>query len=263
MYLLDNSALDGIPTTDLLRAGSLAPLCVPEVLFYELLTTRDAIRRARLFRKLAALRGALRFTGSIGQLLRVEDRTGRPSRIVQDAEPLGEWPFMQELQEEGVQIPDRIAPALAEWRQRVQGEVVAFRQRAISLVDMLPELAAISPRTSVEVIRNLQARMGGDSPIVAEVVWELQDDAQRRAGSGPNWLGYRMVQAQLIWTLQRLRDHGRRKGVEQHNNLENTVCDIEYATMASQANCLLTRDDGLARLFQAMGTAGIVKREVD
>lgn len=263
MYFLDNSALQGIATAELLRAAANAPLCVPEILFYELLTTAEPRRRAMLFRKVSALREHLHFAGSIGHLLRMEDERRRPSRLVADAEgDLPSWPFIQQLQIEEAAIPQPIRNVVEEWTEKLRAEVRGFRQRAISLMTIFPELGTVNPQCAPAAIETLRHRLGGDSEVVREVVWHLQDESQRRAGTGPEWIGYRMTQAQLVWTLESLAAHGTAEGIEQRNNLENTICDIEYATLASQCSLFLTRDEPLTRLFGAMQSGVPVLRDV-
>jgi hypothetical protein len=255
--LLDKSRLHGLSTARLLEIAQSAELCLPEVLFYELLTTH-ARDRAVQFRKLHALREHLHFTGSVGHLIRVEEQHGRPARIVEDAEcAMPTWVFQEALCDAAIPIPDPIAAELRSWQEAVKQRVRMFRQRAVDVPGLFPALRGLKSGQGAEIVADVRAGLIEHSPFVCELLETLSNSRHQAKTTGPAWMAYRMLQAELLWCIDNFHRYGPDDLSEEAlAGFENTACDVEYATVACQADFFLTSDVAMSELFRSM-RAGI------
>ncbi|WP_162348437.1 hypothetical protein [Pseudoxanthomonas gei] len=246
--VLDKSGFQSLSLSRLQCIGERSELLIPESLIYELLTTDERLK-AGLFVKLRGLREVAHFSGSIGHLLRLEVGRGIPSVVGTDAEAaLPELLFFGE-----VPLQDPVSQLIVEeWREKIGQEVRGFRARVATMTTIFPELAGLRPTQGAAIVAGIFNQLSGDSDTVREVFAHLADEDQRGAGTGPQWLGYRLVQAELLWVLDNFHKFGDDDAAVAAIDFENTVVDKEYAVIGSNADLLLTNDRRLIELFNHM-----------
>lgn len=251
--VLDKSALFG------LRSERIRALCaehdvwMPEVLFYELLTC-DAEQRARLFRKLHAMENPLSLIANGGFLFGRELEFGRPTEIIKDSALNGvRWIFNKKLGDPKW-IPTDSLSDISDWHASMAIQVADFRERAsLTAHAFFPDLRDVrgGERQRVEPF---QRELGGNSDIVRYIYTQLAESNGQTPPPdlGPQWMGFTLLQAQLIWGLDHISRYGAGNFDCQVASIENTFCDTEYAAIASHADALLTNDGQLAELFALM-----------
>lgn len=249
--VIDKSALHAMSTDRFHALCRDHEVWMTEVLFYELVTTSGA-NRAALFRKIGAGEHRLRLTTNSGYLLGRELDRGSPVDMMRDSGLEGiQWVFNPCLQDSNW-IPEDHMPDLVEWRGDTARRVDWFRERAAGVAHaFFPDLQDISPG-ELERVALAQKELGGDSARIRQIHQQLTAGLQTGADFGPNWLTYRALQAQLLWSLDHIARYGAGDFDAYSPRLENTYCDAEYATIACFADALLTRDNNLARLFGVM-----------
>jgi hypothetical protein len=250
--VLDKSALFGLSGARVRALCAEHEVWMPEVLFYELLTTGNE-ERALLFAKIGAGENPFHLISNAGYLWGRELASRRPTQPVADSGLQAiRWVFNARLREAGFD-PVAQLPDVAAWRAHIQERALGFLERAQAVAAVFfPDLVDLRggdlPR-----VRAIQATLGGDSARVREIYADLAaaNDEAVPDGFGPNWMGYRLLQAQLLWALDHIARYGAGPGLTPRE-LENTFCDAEYGAIAAHADCLLTRDRGLADQFRIM-----------
>lgn len=251
--VIDKSALRALPTTRIHTLCQQHDIWMPEILFYELLTC-DAQQRAMLFRKICPRENPMRMTGGRGYLFGRELANNRPVHVVDDSELNGvRWVFNPALQDPAWDPVGNLQD-IAEWRAHIARRVTEFRDRAAFTAHaFFPELSNTQPG-ELERVADAQQRLSGESPLVLEIFSKLAEDNGERVpdGFGPHWMGFRLLQAELLWSLDHIARYGAGITDAPMPRLENTYCDIDYAAIAAFADGLLSNDANVLRLFRLM-----------
>lgn len=170
--VLDKSALFG------LSAARVRDLCaghdvwMPEVLFYELLTTGNE-ERALLFTKIGVGQNPFHLISNAGYLWGRELAAGRSTQPVADSGlEAVRWVFNPRLRDADFN-PVAELPDVRAWQAHIQERALGFLERAQAVAAVFfPELVDLRggdlPR-----VRAVQATLGGDSARVREIYSEL------------------------------------------------------------------------------------------
>jgi hypothetical protein len=226
---------------------------MPEALFYELLTCAAA-ERAMLFRKIGVGENPLSLTANGGFLFGRELEFGRPTQVIRDSALNNvRWIFNAGLRDPEWAPRDSLQD-LDQWQADMARQVNAFRERAgLTAHAFFPELRDVrgGERGRIEPVLH---ELGGDSDIVRQIYAHIAESNGQIVppGFGPQWMGFTLLQGQLIWSLDHISRYGAGNIDGPMAGIENTFCDIEYAAIAAHADALLTRDGPLTRLFRLM-----------
>ncbi|MFD0740500.1 hypothetical protein ACFQZQ_14545 [Lysobacter koreensis] len=249
--VIDKSALFGLPAQRIDAICREHEVWMPEVLFYELLTT-DPAQRARLFRKIPRRERPFVLVGDGGFLFGRELEYGRPVDVVRDSgmEEV-RWIFNERLGEEDW-FPEEYRGALDEWRTAMNASIESFRERAAFTTHaFFPELNNLR-NGQIDRIQAIQRELSGNSARVREIYGAVTEanGAAVPADFGPNWIGYRLIQAELMWALEHAARYGTGIVDAPMPRLENYVCDLKYAVVASMADAFICHDVIACRLFR-------------
>lgn len=207
-----------------------------------------------LFRKIGTSENPLRLVADGGYLFGRELVLKRPIDVVQDSELNGiRWVFNERLKDPNWQPEENMAD-IAEWRADMAGRVERFRERAAFTAHaFFPDLVDVRGGQLARVIA-VQQELSGDSRLVREIfaVVARANDHEPPEGFGPEWIGYRLLQAQLMWSLDHIARYGSGIVDAPMPRLENTYCDADYATIAAHADVFLSADANAVRLFGLM-----------
>lgn len=221
---------------------------MPEVLFYELMTC-PPVERASLFRKIGAEERPIELVSNPGWLFGREMTLGRKCHPVLDSELNGvRWIFNAGLVQSEFVFPEKVQTDIVQWRARKAEAVASFVERSSAVSGFIPSLKGLKAGARGDIVRSVLNELGGDSAAVREVHSQLAAHAGENIPPefGPDWIGFRLLQAELIWAVDNMSRYGDGVIAVPMKDLENTVCDIEYAVIASKADVLLTRDKRLA-----------------
>lgn len=250
--VIDKSVLRALPLAQFLSLRERHQLLMTEALFYELMTC-DPPQRAQLFRKIGGDENPLGVVPNPGFLWGRELAHGAPIDSASAAE-LNQfrWIFNPGLSDPNYALPDAVEAELVGWREHRAGEVRAFLKQAATIPEMFPNMQGVGSGASPEMVEEILRSLSGDSIAVREFFTLLAASSGERvpAGFGPDWVGYRSLQAQMIWAVDARWKHG--ENLERAKATENTVCDMEYAVAAAHADGLLSQDKALVRLTQLM-----------
>lgn len=251
--VLDKSALRALPTRRIRTLCAEHEIWMPEILFYELLTCDD-VQRAALFRKINPVENPLKLIAGRGYLFGRELERRRPVDAVGDSELNAvRWIFNIQLQDPDWKPVDNLRD-IADWRAHVSRRVDAFRERAAFTAHaFFPELSDIHPGEQ-QRIHAAQEQLSGDSALVRNIFEQLAIDNSESVpvDFGTAWMGYRLLQGELLWSLDHIARYGAGITETPMPRLENTYCDIDYAVIATFADGLLSNDTDVLRLFRLM-----------
>lgn len=251
--VLDKSALRALPTARIRELCAAHEIWMPEILFYELLTC-DHQQRAALFRKINPVDCPLKLIGNRGYLFGRELEHRRPVNPVDDSELNGvRWIFNPRLQDPEWEPVDNMRD-IADWRAHVADRVGEFRERAaLTAHAFFPDLSDVRPG-EMQRIYEAQQQLSDDSIKVREIFEYMATDNGETvpADFGPAWMGYRLLQGELLWALDHIARYGAGISEAPMPRLENTYCDIDYAVIATFADGLLSNDANVIRHFQLM-----------
>lgn len=221
--------------------------------------TADQAVRARCFTKLrdAEHEGAipLDLLPNVGALLRFECETQQPSTPLRGMRMVDRFTFGEKAVADDFRLSAEQIEALREWRDSYDPD--EFQVRSRTVLDLHPDLRSL---TGGELRGRLQ-EIGEN--LSADQVLEFYE-AVRPSGFpavdriDENWAVYRFVQVQLLAALDFVERHGPSAAQINIDKLENSLHDYEYATVASLAGGLASRDRPLVDLFRRARPDGIV-----
>lgn len=250
--VIDLSALRALPAARVSALCATHEVWAIEGLIYELMTTEDHTGRAGAFRKIQQNLNSIQLIADSGYLWGKELQLNRPVDPVVDSE-MGAVTWLSDPRlQDPLFRPLTAIPDVIEWRNEMQRRVTNFGARTRGVAEsFFPELVGLraGDRARIEpVLRDLC----GDSDLLIRLYWRLAQAVGEVVpeGFGQEWMGYRLLQAQLVWALDHISRYGEGVGAVDAPRLENVYCDVEYAAVAAHADALLTFDALQARLFR-------------
>jgi len=239
--VIDKSSLFAMSGQVFERLCNEHDVCLPEVFFYELLTTTP-LQRARLFRKVART------------LMEREIAMQRPVDIVIDSALQAiDWIYDERLQDEALN-PDEYLEPLGLWREDIAERLRRFRGRVERMVQHgfigIADVVAGDRRR----LNPLTLRLAEDDDSIRRLftdIWRLSRQLEAPANFGPEYVGFSLLRSELLLTLELVATFGAAAAAD-NPSLENSYCDSEYAAIASHADAFLTRDRQLAGIFRLL-----------
>lgn len=266
--ILDKSYLDGETSEKVFSLCERHTVMMPDVLFYELLTTDD-VSRVRCFSKIPRRENPLVLIPNVGQYLRFEMERKTPCYPIHMLQEDIQYKFNDSLREKGFVL----SPELQLLRQKHEAEVKEdtkrFVSRSFEVLGFFKETEGLDNTAVVDQVESLIDRVATDHRLVQrlyDIVIPAGDQyfpyrvAPERLGK--KWAIYRWVQTQIIYGLMFFKKY--KGGVPATpsdkfwRGAEHDMIDAHYVLLGSLVGAIATRDHTIRDIFKKICPKGFV-----
>lgn len=248
--VLDKSYLDAASPKAIGRLCDSHTVLMPDVLFYELMTTRDESRR-KCFNKLPGKPNPVTLIPNVGFLMRFE----RENRV--PCVPLSEhrlditYVFNRKLGEGNFVFEGEVLDTLKAQIQAVEVGTKEFIERSMMVHQFFPELNGISCRDFLVVIETARRKIASNADFVREIyasliVNEAPPDSLDPGLLDERWAWFRWVQCHILSGLRIFAEYQGRIPKDAGTNFwiraEHSMHDVEYVIHGALAGGLASDD---------------------
>lgn len=259
--ILDKSYLEGASRTAIHKLMERRTLVICGALFYELLDTSPK-QRTRCFGKLPAIDNPLLLVDHVGELMRNEVQTRKPSGLPSTHALPIRYRFNPSLLNETYQLPPEASEAMQEELQDLNSEAVRLVDLSESSPSMFPELLKGSDAMRAEALADAEASVADPASLLPLYEQLSSPDPSRPFPrvTGPEWAHFRWLQVQMLFSVDlHVRYQGRLRASLTPNvleKLEHDVHDAQALALGILEGALATREEKLARWFKLLKPDG-------
>ena len=222
---------------------------MPEALFFELLTCSPAVR-ARCYAKFPANDNPVALMPIVSELLKVEQKTGRPARPVYAHRLLKEsFRFNAKLAADNFEFTTGHRRGIARWRRDVAEDSDRHAVLCRTIHRIFPGIVGKSGRARASDIVNARWTVANRPRMVREA---CQTFGRRLFPQAPNfdgrWVFFRWMQVHLLACLKHAETHGIDAPPRDRQKLEHDVIDMQYQILGSLVGRLASRDGNVKRV---------------
>lgn len=269
--LIDKNVVQGFSQADFAALGERYTLLMPDVLFFEMLSTPDPRERAQYFGKLPRRDNPIVMVDHIGAHLQEELTLHRPSARP-SAHPLPmPYRFHPRLRDPAFVLPDEVQAKIAEHRRALARRRIRMVERALlmgAIVQQRMQRERENQPQAIAVLRVQATSLAGARDLLAHVAAvpdkELTMPALETLDT--SWALVRHTQTMAVFSLDlfsrqgsNLRDDAylaRRAG-----DLDHDALDFEYLALAVHEGAFATRERKLRALFRELRPDGLLLPE--
>jgi hypothetical protein len=264
--LIDKNILQGWPEKRIQELASRYELLMPDVLFFELMSTNPQAR-ARCFRMLPEGHNPIVLVDHIGAHLKYELAHGIPMGRPSDHPLEMKYRFHPELRNVTYTLPDEVVAQIAEENEALRERVKDFIERALTVENMVKRIIEaddLSQPAAIEQLRQealdlriVRSFMEGFEPPEGELA--LPDLAVADETSAI----LRHTQAHLLFAIDAWHRYGKLLQKEPmsekfYTSLEHDVLDAEYLALAVLEGSFATEERKLRTMFRQLCPGGLL-----
>jgi hypothetical protein len=263
--ILDKSYLEGASRAAIQELMERRTVLMCGALFYELLDT-TAKQRTRCFAKLPAVENPLVLVDHVGELMRKEVETRRPSGLPSQHAIAIRFRFNPALLSETYELPPEAREAMQEEVQDLSSEAQRLVDLSESSPSMFPDLLKGNGETRVKAGVDAEASIANPESLLPFYKQLSSPDPSRPFPpvTGPEWAHFRWLQVQMLFSIDlHVRYQGRLRANLTKNvlvKLEHDVHDAQALALGVLEGALATREEKLARWFKLLKPNGELVR---
>lgn len=257
--VLDKSYLQGSSKHEIHRICSHYQLIMPEVLFLEILTTKEE-SMVKCFKKFPQIENPVALVPNVGTLVRYETEKNEPCSPIEKQFLKIRYVFNKRLAENKFVFTDQQKDALNEWEKSTTGNTGGFIEKAIVTDGWFPELSNYMPGSSLSPLSDAMRRVVTELDFVREIYSQLRDEifeTYKALWPEPckidiNWILFRYLQVHLLAAIEYIRKYGKESPNLISKRLKNEYIDIDYCIIGTLADGLATRDKTMTKFFNLL-----------
>lgn len=264
--LIDKNILQGWSADEVAQLGADYELLMPDVLFFELMSTDD-VARARCFRKLPQTENPIVLVDHIGPHLQHEVEHHRPMGRPSQHPLLERFKFNPAL----CDIDATWSPSV---RNTVEEQVGSLEMRVARLVGLAQTIPAFKPSPDDTDVRDDFAwleRKAADlewvrSFIDKDIAPHYPQKLPPASQMDETWALVRDTQVKLMFAIDLWRRYGDSLNQpltpKRYRLIEHDVLDADYLGLALLEGAFATDEGKLRRMFQALCPEGLLVSRV-
>ena len=237
---------------------------MPDVLFYELMTT-DQTSRSRCFSKIPAGENPLVLIPHVGKYIRYEMTKKLPAVPIAQLREKITYNFNAGLVDPNFELSDEITDLLQKTEAKIREDTKSFVDRSLTTVNLFESLGyEAGDQNSID---SLIASIATDSSTVRrlyDLIISNEDpyfpDRIPPDQLGRKWATYRWMQVHVIYGLRLLKQYGLRIPTDAGKNFwrraKHEMLDASYVILGSLAGSLATGDATMANIFRLVCPKG-------
>lgn len=256
--VLDKSFLDGASLAQLLYyAQNGWTFAISEALMYELLSKRDNVRIAGLF-KLQRIEKSLAVLPSIGEMFRAEAGTLKPAsssmkakavELIAEKDAAGNFfsltgDSLLSVQERTADLKEKVSEVIEMWRDL--GRLPALKEAHPTELRAKADELSLAVRNDREAMRGFYGNLRHSFFPAADLI-----DGE--------WTYFRWIQVYLVAGLDFYCSYGA-KTEPSRDKIFNELLDLDYLIMALLAGGLASREKRFLKRFRLLRPDGVLLR---
>jgi hypothetical protein len=251
--LIDKSWVHGGNVGVLASVSAESDLLMPEVLFYELLTTRRD-EQILCFARLSKFHSSIRLLCGIPDLLRYESESGKPATPLKDRCIANSISFHPTAGTTGYSFSEEQIKVIEAERAQREGAELQELQRMSSVVSgWFPALRGLPASSQRERIEPYLQRVASDHDMVRDIFGTIRAPGMPEpAALDERWAFFRYMQVRLVGALEYIRRYGDRNEAASSKKIPNFFLDQDYLIPALLADGLASRDTEMQEFYQLL-----------
>lgn len=263
--ILDKSYLQGAPKTSFDAISSTYRVLMPDVLFYEMLSS-DEPGRSQCFAKLPQTPNPIPITPHVGALLSLELAThrpaGAPSKHLLDID----FRFNPGLSKQQYEFSETDIAACKEIETELVRDIAALIEKVDLIATLCPGLTEALQIDKATAHREYESAIANEREKLAEFISSLSfpDGNPMPSASGLDeaWTVFRWLQAQLLFSLDLRVRYEPKVFLDPTpkllRRLEHDVLDLQYLILGVLEGGFATKERKLQRFFKILCPDGIL-----
>jgi len=264
--VLDKSYLDAATPEQILALHGKHRLLMPDVLFYELITTNEASMR-NCFNKFPETSNPVSLIPNVGTLLRYELTTRKPCTPLYDQRERAAFCFNSELRTGAFEFTE------AQSEERTNQEAI-IKQKAEEFFKLAMMVATFFPQINGIPYADLPAQISGAKKTVAiditavRAIYAKLAEAEEGLNSvssdtlNPNWALFRWIQVRCLYSLDLIfRYYGclpSNPTTRFWTKIEHDMLDSEYVILASLSGAFACNENRMIEFFRLICPNGVL-----
>ena len=257
--ILDKSYLQGTPGNRFKELSEQFQFLMPDVLFYELISSPDVSERSICFQKFPQTTNPIPLVKSVSDLLRKELATHKPAGLPSENLLKANYRFNPELSEGSYILSDALKTAIHESEAELDRDMSMY----MDFTSLETVFLHIHSRTDEE--RNIyksecERYITDNSEELGKALSSLEPadgmTVPTQQNLNKDWTLLRWLQVRLLFNLDLYDRYGKVKsnGLTQKSEekLKNDVLDMRYLIMGVLQQGFATNDNKLIKLFNLL-----------
>ena len=251
--VVDMSALRGASFANFRSLSEIHDLWLPEAIFYEALTTDSAKNRAKCFALIQHTARRPSLTTNTGKLLALELQQRLPIDPVSGDWSGVTWPWHKSLADEANDLGE-FASLINPWKNEIRQNILAFTGVVSDVTAKFPSLGNLKGGGTYGDVEDLLQLVASHPSFTREVYSAAVGADGPAAGEiGPEWMAFRVFQAAFLNAIEHVRKYGGAiAGTTIPKQVENSYLDMEYMTIATFADGIISADSRLVDLHKML-----------
>jgi len=264
--ILDKSFLDGANPEQLKSLFEEYTVLMPDVLFYELITTED-VSKKRCFSKFPDTTNPVEVIPNIGTLMRYELDTQKPCTPLYDRREKTAFVFHNGLRTGDFQFTGKQLERIQNHERLVEQDTISFFGLAMDVPVFFPFLNGIPYSEFPDAVKKAKRQMVSNDEKVREIYTRLlEHNAPANAIDprvlDPNWAYFRWIQVRVIYSLSLLLKYQgklpKNPSKKFWRRIEHEMIDAEYIMLGSLAGSMASNDHTLTENYQFICPGGLL-----
>lgn len=252
--VLDKSYLDGTSTEQVERLCLDHTVLMPDVLFYELLTTDDE-KRIRCFRKIPDKENPFELLPNIDELLRYEQQNNKPCTPIYDRCLPIRYTLNFKLGFDTKIINTQ--------KKQIEEDTNAFIESCLHVREFFPEWNGIEYKCLPRAIEEARSRVASNINFIRDVYGKIRSQAAPSANEiDQRWAHFRWTQCKLLSALRIFKKY---QGKLPNNSGENfwvsaehSMLDVYYVIFGALCGAIASGDAAVIDDFKLICPGGLV-----
>jgi hypothetical protein len=257
--VLDKSYLQGSSASKIQQMCSQYQLVMPEVLFFEILTTKTE-NMVKCFKKFPEIENPVALVPNVGSLLRHETENDRPCSPIETQFLKIRYVFNEHLAKNQFVFTEQQKDALEEWKESTTDSTGGFIEKAIVTDGWFPGISEYKPGDSLDPISDAMEIVATEHDFVIKIYGQLRDEIYATykvlwpepSKIGKEWILFRHLQVHLLAAIEYIRKYGKEPHAMITKRLENEYLDIDYCIIGTISDGLATRDKTMAKFYNLL-----------
>lgn len=252
--VLDKCYLHAVSTEKTLTLCQENNLLMPEILFYELLTTTPK-KRATCFCKLPDIENPVILIPNVGTLLRYEVENQIPckpvTKVAINISDEFRINFNRDLRNKNYTLSIKEAKKVKRWNEKITNDVEEFRQSSAIAHHWFPSLEKYKPGQDATIIEDAESHIANDKELIKRIYNEIRQSHFPISDMiNSQWTLFRWLQINLLAAVDYIRRFGPNNTSAKIESIENDFHDIQYCITGVQVGALASLDGRVKKFLR-------------